>query len=208
MSKKSEAVSDGLTIYHYIVIFDILARLAFENRTDTFLLVYRQRKPEGEYWRKRIKELGAENIPMISNETFRILMPDESTYVIRKTRDALLDLDKVFIDSKKTKPLIKIEPFLPGRVHKLLLPGYPWRTFDLPKRMEVPADFFPVSKSLYEVIEIIDHGHIIDPQSSTHGFRTLGKEAIEMRRLQEENKKLMEANENLEGELYDWKYGV
>jgi len=40
-------------------------------------------------------------------------------------------------------------------------------------------------------------------------LQSLGKEAIaEIRRLQEENKRLMEANENLEGELYDWKYGV
>lgn len=40
-------------------------------------------------------------------------------------------------------------------------------------------------------------------------LQSLGKEAIaEIRRLQEENQRLLKANENLEGELYGWKYGV
>lgn len=58
MSKKSEAVSDGLTIYHYIVIFDILARLVFENRTDTFLLVTGRESQRASTGERELKNLG------------------------------------------------------------------------------------------------------------------------------------------------------
>lgn len=152
--KGGEGMNQKLTIYHHIAIFDVLARLVFENRTDTFLLVTRQRKPEGEYWKKIIEKHEAENVPIITIQTISALTGASSSEN-RKIREALLDLDKYFIDSRKTKPLIKIEPFY-GRVVKISLPTYPWRAIGLPRKTEVPEDFFPVPQSLYEIIEIID----------------------------------------------------
>lgn len=144
-------MNQKLTRYHHIAIFDVLARLVFENRTDTFLLVTRQRNPEGEYWRKVIKKYEAENIPLITIQTINILT-DASPSENRKIREALLDLNKYFLDSRKTKPLVKIEPFY-GRVVKISLPTYPWRAIGLPRKAEVSEGFFPVPKALYEVIE-------------------------------------------------------
>ena len=58
----------------------------------------------------------------------------------------------------------------------------------------------------FEKLCDVMHGSEATPKNV---LQSLGKEAIaEIRRLQEENKRLLEANENLEGELYDWKYGV
>jgi len=58
----------------------------------------------------------------------------------------------------------------------------------------------------FEKLCDVMHGSEATPKNV---LQSLGKEAIaEIRRLQEENQKLREANEDLEFEVYGWKYGI